>query len=306
MKIAVLGRSEILYGVAESILQNGHEVTSIVSPLEAPEYRKTSQDFRTLARLNGIPFSSGGTMGELAEFLVIGEPDIGVSVNFPVVISRQVIGSLPLGILNVHGGDLPRYRGNACQAWAILNGEEKIGLCVHKMEGGKLDSGDIISRDYFPLDISTSITAVHQWIIGRSPSLVLEALIALDADPSFVLEKQSQAMETPLRCFPRRPEDARIDWSRSAVEVVRLIKASSRPYRGAFCVLNDSEVTVWDADIDHSPQRFFAVPGQVIEFGQDRITVACGQGAILMLEWEVSGEAHPTGAVVRSIRDRFS
>lgn len=306
MKIAVLGRSEILYGVAESILQNGHEVTSIVSPLESPEYRKTSQDFRTLARLNGIPFSSGGTMGELAEFLVIGEPDIGVSVNFPVVISRQVIGSLPLGILNVHGGDLPRYRGNACQAWAILNGEEKIGLCVHKMEGGKLDSGDIISRDYFPLDISTSITAVHQWIIGRSPSLVLEALIALDADPSFVLEKQSQAMETPLRCFPRRPEDARIDWSRSAVEVVRLIKASSRPYRGAFTYLGNSELAIWDADLFEHSDGFLAVPGSLIVASEMLKVVACGEGAVELKEYSFSGEASPASVRLKSTRQRLS
>lgn len=65
-------------------------------------------------------------------------------------------------------------------------------------------------------------------------------------------------------------------------------------------------VTVWDADIDDSPQQFFAVPGQVIEIGQDRITVACGQGAIRILESEVSGEVEPTDAVVRSIRARFS
>lgn len=306
MKVAVLGRSEILYAIVEDLIQNGHEVTSIVSPLEAPEYSRTAEDFRALSRAHGIPFSSGLAMNDLTEFLQIGEPDIGVSVNYPVVISSEVIDSLPLGILNVHGGDLPRYRGNACQAWAILNGEDRIGLCVHKMEGGKLDSGDIISRDYFAVDVSTSITSVHEWMTARSPALVMEALTSLDDDPSFLLEKQSESGKVPLRCFPRKPEDARIDWTVSALEVVRLIKASSRPYRGAYCYLDDVEVTIWDAAIANFLHEFLAVPGQVMEIGHSEIIVACGEGVIKLTEWEVDGSATRAKASVRSVRQRFS
>ncbi|GAB1465742.1 hypothetical protein MASR2M54_12420 [Aliarcobacter cryaerophilus] len=51
--------------------------------------------------------------------------EIAVSLNYSSIISQNVIDLFPLGVLNAHGGDLPRYRGNACQAWAIINGEEK-------------------------------------------------------------------------------------------------------------------------------------------------------------------------------------
>ena len=74
-------------------------------------------------------------------------------------IPNKIINYFNYGILNAHGGDLPRYRGNACQAWAILNGENKIGLCIHKMVGGELDSGDIISRDYLDIGENTKIGA---------------------------------------------------------------------------------------------------------------------------------------------------
>lgn len=305
MKVAVLGRSEILYEIVEDLLQNGHELTSIVSPMEAPERSRTAEDFRALSETHGIPFSSGLAMNELIEFLKVGEPDIGVSVNYPVVISSDVIESLPLGILNVHGGDLPRYRGNACQAWAILNGEDRIGLCVHRMEGGKLVSGEIISRDYFPVDVSTSITSVHEWITARSPALVLEARTSPDDDPSFPFEKQTESGKLPLRCFPRKPEDSRIDWSVPALEVVRLLKAYSRPYRGAYCFFEDVEVTIWDADIINFPHEFLAVPGQVMEIGQDEIVVACGDGAIRLTEGEEDGVASKKETCVRSIRQRF-
>lgn len=72
-----------------------------------------------------------------------------MSLNYSSIISQKVIDLFPLGILNAHGGDLPKYRGNACQAWAILNGETKIGLCIHSMIGGEVDNGNIIDRKIF-------------------------------------------------------------------------------------------------------------------------------------------------------------
>ena len=79
-----------------------------------------------------------------------------------------------MGILNAHGGDLPRYRGNACQAWAILNGEEKIGLCIHKMIGGELDSGNIIAKEFLKIDINTKVTQVWGWMSTSIPKLFLK------------------------------------------------------------------------------------------------------------------------------------
>ena len=86
-------------------------------------------------------------------------------MNYVDVISKEVISSFRLGILNAHGGDLPRYRGNACQAWAIFrNGENKMGLCIHKMVG-KIDSGDILERGY-DLNIDANLTTLNalNWI----------------------------------------------------------------------------------------------------------------------------------------------
>ena len=74
---------------------------------------------------------------------------MAISVNHLSIIDEDIINLFKYGILNAHGGDLPRYR-NACLR-PIINGEKKIGLCVHKMIGGELDNGDIISRDYFEL-----------------------------------------------------------------------------------------------------------------------------------------------------------
>ena len=74
-------------------------------------------------------------------------------MNYTGIIPQSIIDIFQYGILNAHGGDLPRYRGNARQAWAH-NGEKSIGLCIHKMIGGEIDMcGDIIARDYSKLRI---------------------------------------------------------------------------------------------------------------------------------------------------------
>lgn len=306
MKFAVLGRSEILYDAAILLLNSGHDITSVISPKEAPEYEKSSENFRGLAKQNSVPFSSKTPPSEISEILSSGSPEIGVSMNFPYVISEEVLRIFPHGVLNIHGGDLPRYRGNACQAWAILNGEDKIGLCVHKMVPGELDSGDIISRDYLPIDISTSITDVHHWMRTKSPSLMLAALTALESRPGFVLEVQKDSGKLPLRCFPRRPEDGRIDWTQPADRVLRLIKASSKPYRGAYCYFRETELTIWDAEIGHTPHDFLAVPGTVLSGKSGPLLVACGEGLLEIKKYELASEEPPDKLTLRSVRSRLT
>ncbi len=305
MRVAIIGRSEMLLDTARHLRQLAHEIAVVVTAREAPEYATTTEDFRAFAAECAAPFLQSARMDEVASMLAAQGPlDVGVSVNYTAVISQRVIDMARLGILNAHGGDLPRYRGNACQAWAILNGEERIGLCVHRMDGGTLDSGDIVEREYFPLAIDTKITAVHAWMRDRVPPLFASALRHLEADPSYALEHQSRDPVDAVRCYPRRPEDGRIDWRRSAREILRLINASNRPYGGAYCEFCGRRVVVWDAELA-PPERFLAVPGQVTCIGDGFVEVATGDGKLrVMLVESVDGLMTPD-RLVRSIRERF-
>ncbi len=306
MRVALLGRSDVLFEVANALQASAHEITSIVTAREAPEYKWTSSDFADLASQLNVPFGTGVTALDYVEILRRGEPEIVVSANFPVLVPQGVIDSFPHGILNIHGGDLPRYRGNACQAWAILRGESRIGLSIHKMEGAQLDSGPIIAKAFLSIDQDTSITEVHSWLLATAPQLLLESLARLEDNPDYCLEDQYKSTFTPLRCFPRRPEDGRIRWAQSSLEVHRLVKASARPYRGAFSYSGDVEVTIWDSQITNWKEDFLAIPGQVMDISENSITVACGEGALRVVEWQVSGESTLNTPFLRSIRDRLS
>jgi UDP-4-amino-4-deoxy-L-arabinose formyltransferase/UDP-glucuronic acid dehydrogenase (UDP-4-keto-hexauronic acid decarboxylating) len=305
LKIGVIGRTEILFRTLSNLRSAGHEIVHIVTAKEAPEYSKTSADFRKLADKWNVPFIHTPRIVEAKQTITEVSPDIGISVNYPGIIPQEVIDLFPHGILNVHGGDLPRYRGNACQAWAILNGEQRIGLCVHKMIGGELDSGDIITRDYLQIDHTTKITKVWDWMTERVPALMLEAVEQLSKDTSFVLESQSRDSTDALRCYPRRPEDGRIDWRQNAIDVLRLINASNKPYAGAFCEFEGNKMIIWDAELVDEQENYCATPGQVTLVGESFVEVACQKGKLKLKEVEIKGETGPPEQWFKSIRKRL-
>lgn len=306
MKIAIIGRTEILYDTALFLKESGHEIVYILTSEEAVEYKRTANDFKMLAESLSVPFALGSDITKFSYELSESYPDIGISMNFTGILPQSIIDIFPFGVLNSHGGDLPRYRGNACQAWAIINGEERIGLCIHKMIGGELDSGDIITRDYMPINHSTKVTKVWEWMSCRIPLLMLEAVEKLEADPSYFLELQSKSPQDSLRCYPRKPEDGRITWSESARNVLRLVNASCKPYAGAFCGFEDRVMIIWDAELVLDDEIFCAVPGQVTNIGEGFIEVACGKGKLRLLEIEIDCVKKSPDTIIKSIRKRLS
>jgi len=306
MRTAIIGRTEVLYDTALRLHEAGHQIACILTANEAPEYRKKAVDFAKLAKIWRIPFAQSGKITEHIEFLRKARADIGVSINYTSIVPQEVIDIFPLGLLNAHGGDLPRYRGNACQAWAILNGEDHIGLCIHRMIGNELDSGDIIARDYLPIDHNTKVGKVWDWITARAPELFAEALSRLEGDPSYILAKQSKDLRKPLRCYPRRPEDGRIKWNKPAIDILRLINASNKPYHGAYCNFEGKKIIIWDAKLVNDDENFCAAPGQVTKVGETFVEIACGVGKLKILSVESpEGVSDPT-VFIKSVRKRLA
>ena len=307
MRIAIIGRTEILFDTAQRLHAAGHKISLVVTASESSEYRCTATDFARMADGMGARFFNNLAVADVAAAIAAEGPiDVAVSMNFPSILPDAVIEQFPLGVLNAHGGDLPRYRGNACQAWAILSGEERIGLCIHRMIGGELDSGDIIARDYLPVRLDTTITQVWGWMLKRIPVLYEQAIDRLESNPAYVLERQSKNPKEALRCYPRIREDGRIDWTRPAVDIVRLVNASTRPYAGAFCSYEAEELIVWSASLVEEFEQCLAVPGQVTHIGDGFVEVAAGIGKVRVDEVGWRSEICAPSSFIHSIRKRLS
>lgn len=284
MKIALLGRTEFLLETGKRLEQRGIEIPLVVTAPSESHYRASEEDFAKFAKEIGAKFWVARKLdaGDV-DRLVESGADVALSVNWPFVLGQAVIGAFPHGILNAHAGDLPRYRGNACPNWAILMGESHMGLCVHFMEPDRLDSGPILARDRYPLDNATYIGDCYEWLGYRIPTLFVEAIEAMAQGRSG--EPQPREPHTTLRCYPRRPEDGRIDWKQPVESIHRLIRASSRPFPGAFSFLEGEErVTIWRSEVFQAREAFLAVPGQVLFRQENDPVVACGSGALRLTE----------------------
>jgi len=309
MKIAIIGRTEILFETIDLMKQNGYEISLIITSKETPEYTKTASDFEALADELGAKFLLTSTLSSsenIAAIKQLGTINIAVSLNYSSIISQEVIDLFPLGVLNAHGGDLPQYRGNACQAWAIINGEEKIGLCIHSMIGDEVDSGNIIDREYLDIDINTKVTQCWQWMAQKIPQMFLNSVQKLQKDSSYVLEVQSKDQKEALRCYPRIPEDGKIDWNKSNREILRLINASNKPYSGAYCFYDEKKLIIWDAELFEDGEIYLSEVGQVANIEKDgSVVVVTGNGKLKINEVEYDDFVDKPSKKIKSIRKRL-
>lgn len=308
MRVAVLGRTALLYETMKLLSENGHEIVVIGTCKAAPEYSVTEIDFQKYAEEKKIPFFCKADLNDdyIHKLLVEASADIAVSVNWLTIIGSNTIDCFKYGILNAHAGDLPRFRGNACPNWAILLGEKQVGVTVHFMEPGELDSGDMLVKRFFPLTQHTRIGQVYEWLEGEIPKMFLEAIEGLENN-SITPQKQSKNKENILRVYPRRPEDGYINWSDSAEYIERLINASSEPFEGAFTFYRGKRMIIWRACASEWDVPSMAVPGQVVERSSvlGKVYVACGEGRLCIEEIEYAGKRCRPYECISSMRDRL-
>lgn len=305
MNIAIIGRGDLLYNTMKNLLKKRFKLSLVITTKEAPEYKYKQKDYERFASKYNIPFFVNYNLDTLDQYIT-SHIDIAISVNFTNIISQKFIDRFPLGILNMHGGDLPKYRGNACQAWAILNKEKKVVLCIHKMIGNELDSGDIISSKSFQININTRIGHIYKKFEKHAPGLFVDALEKLKENPNYILKIQSKNKKNILRCYPRTPEDGRIFFNQSAKSILRLINASSEPYNGAFCEYNKHKFIIWRAVLENDKEKFLAIPGQVCKINNNgSIVVACKNSKIRILDIEYKGERIKPANLITSLRDRL-
>ena len=213
------------------------------------------------------------------------------------MITQAYLDAYQFGILNAHAGDLPRFRGNACPNWAILMGEPSMALTIYRMEGNQLDLGDILAQEKFLLGPHTYIGDVYTWLKEAAPRLFLQTLGHISKNPSYVLKKKSDLGSDGFRCYPRIPSDSEINWSGSAEDIHRLIRASSEPFSGAYTFYQDKKLFVWRAELLNDGEKYLAVPGQIAQRDKQTgdVIVITGKGKLKLTEvsWVGEERTHP-------------
>ncbi len=310
LRLGVIGRTEMLLEAAHQAAAAGHEIALVATCRPSGHELATEADFEALAQASHAPFLRHRelTSTQGLEQVRAARCDLAISMNWLTLIPAALRDLFVHGVFNAHPGDLPRYKGNACPNWAILNGESSIGLVIHQMED-ELDSGAIAARRFHALSPDTTIADVYDWLRLCVPEAFGEVITAT-ARGTLQLSPQSTLAQDSLRCYPRRPEDGRIDWAQPVGAVDRLVRASGAPFSGAFTFLNgDRKLTILSARPVFSPAPFLAIPGQVA-YARDGDPVIAANGGYLRLT-DVRLDGSPDAAtakktVLSSLRNRLT
>lgn len=307
MRVAAFGRTRWLYDTILSLRDAGHQIVLIATCAAAPEYTTREHDFERIAAELDCRFICDASLNrpEYLELTRSLRVDIGVSVNWSTLIGAQMIESIPHGIVNAHAGDLPRFRGNACPNWAILSGEPCVVLTFHRMSED-LDAGPILLKKALPISDKSYIGDVYAFLDEAIPSGFVEAVDGLESG-KLIPVAQSLDPKNALRCFPRLPEDGKIDWMQSAQAIAALVRASAEPFSGAYSYRGEEKLIVWCARDAELPYPAMGVCGQVVRIDAERgeVDVLAGEGVLVLEEIEIGSKRCKASEVIRSTRTRL-
>jgi len=230
--------------------------------------------------------------GDIVSRVAACAPDFLFSFYYRAMLSRDILDTPRRGALNLHGSLLPKYRGRAPVNWAILHGESHTGATLHYMTT-KADAGDIVAQQAVPiLPDDTALDVFRKITVAAEIALdgVLPALIAGTAP------RLAQDLTQGSYFGGRKPEDGRIDWSKSAQQIHNLVRAVAPPYPGAFTTVDGMQVRILRTRVMDAASPPNASPA--LEIRGDRMIVRCGGGGTLAIDaLEVDGAPKNAAAV---------
>ncbi len=254
------------------LLQGGVQVPLVVTHRDDPREKPWFASMAELARAHGIPTLLDPSDADILARAKAIAPDFIFSFYYRRMLPPEVLAAAKRGAYNMHGSLLPKFRGRAPLNWAILKGESETGATLHAMTE-KPDAGGIVDQQAVPIgpddlaiEVMQRLTDAAGIVLQRSLKGLLEGTARLRPNE---LSKGSYF-------GARRPEDGRIDWTRSAREIHDLVRAVAPPYPGAFderLKVNRTAMT----DRSAADRR----PGPYRENGE--WFAVCGDGKVLRL-----------------------
>ena len=293
MRLVFLGTPAFAVPTLERVVEAGHGVLAVVTQPDRPRGRgqqAAPPPVKEAALRLGLPVYQPERIRrpEALEYLRHLAVDAMVVVGYGQIIPQSVIDLAPLGIINVHGSLLPKYRGAGPIQWAILNGETRTGVTTMRIDAG-LDTGDMLLKAETEIGPDEDAIELGRRLSVMGAGLLVETLDGL-ASGSVVPEKQdsTQASYAPLL----KKEDGRIDWTQSVSAIHNRVRGL-QPWPGAFTTFRGQSLLVWKSR-SHAPSDGLphdSAPGPFAGriTSLKPLTVACGAGALELLEVQLEG-----------------
>lgn len=286
MRLAFLGTPDFAVEALAAIVAAGHEAACVYSQPPAPRGRGHGlkpSPVQAFADAHGIPVRTPASMREPAEIEAFAalNLDLAVVVAFGQILPQGLLEAPRLGSYNVHGSLLPRWRGAAPIQRAIMAGDKVTGVQVMRMTEG-LDEGPVLSTATVRIDALDTAGTLHDRLATAGAELIVRALAEIDAGRAV---ETPQAEDGVTYAKKIRPKEARIDWAKAGADVDRKIRGLS-PFPGAWFNLPTEKGPVRVKALLSAYDDADGQPGVTLD---DRLLVACGEGAVRLLRVQREG-----------------
>ena len=303
MRVVFMGTPDFAVPTLAALLESRHEVVGVVTQPDRPKGRSGKlqpSPVKEKALEADVPVLQPEKVKDPAflpelEKLV---PDVIVVVAFGQILPESVLNLPKYGCMNVHASLLPKLRGAAPIQWAIINGESVTGVTTMQMDEG-LDTGDMIQKTEVEITPDETGESLHDKLAAAGAALCVETLKAVETHTA-TFEKQGESPTAYARMLDKKLGN--IDWSRSAVEIERLVRGLNS-WPSAYTHWDGKVMKIWKAKAEPGAgvqaggtetEKFQGesqtVAGTVVAVEKDSFTVQTGEGRLKVLQLQIPGK----------------
>ncbi|HTQ33287.1 MAG TPA: methionyl-tRNA formyltransferase [Stellaceae bacterium] len=293
LDLVFMGTPEFAAVILDALIATGHRIKAAYCQPPRPAgrgHRLQPSPVQALAECRGIAVRYPSSLRDpaaQAEFAAL-RADAAVVAAYGLILPRAVLETPRLGCINVHASLLPRWRGAAPVQRAILEGDAQTGITIMQMDEG-LDTGGILLQQAVPITPTTTGGGLTDQLAALGGALIVAALDRLAVGELHPCP-QPETGATYAKKLNR--DEARLDWRAPADRLERQVRAFD-PWPGSYFLVGDERIRVLTAEVSGE----IGAPGAVLD---DRLTIACGSGALRPLRVQRAGRAAmETAALLR-------
>ena len=287
MRIVFAGTPDFAATALKTLLNAGYDIVGVYTQPDRPAGRGRKlmpSPVKQVALDTGIPVYQPVSLKpeEAQQELASLQPDVMIVAAYGLILPKAVLNIPTHGCLNIHASLLPRWRGAAPIQRAIAAGDAETGITIMQMDEG-LDTGDMLLKLDTPISADDTGGSLHDRLAEMGGKAIVQAMERL-AKGALTGEVQNEAEANYAHKLSK--EEGHIDWSRSAQEIERLIRAFN-PWPGTFTDLGEQRIRIHQASA--LKQGSDKGPGTVIARGRDGVDVACGTGTLRITSAQLPG-----------------
>ncbi len=288
MRIIFFGTASFAVPSLERLSGTRHSIVLCVTQPDRPRGRGLKQEsspVKEAALRLSIPIAQPERLSRQALGSV--EADVGIVAAYGQLIRRDVLEFPAHGLLGIHPSILPRYRGAAPVAWAILNGEKETGLSIYRLDE-RLDAGEVLRVSQIPIEPGDTTSTLTDKLARLGADEIVKALEDLEAGRANS-RKQDESLATLAPKFSK--EEGQIDWSQESSRITRQVRALN-PWPGAVTSLDGTRIKLYD--VESLPGKTQGSPGRILLFSSEGIDVSTGQGIVRIHALQAAGSRRMT------------